>query len=630
MKQSYFIVLIIMLIIFPQDIISIKDVQSTNPRPINIPSPRFDLPLVNFLENNLLKLILGMENAGFSDNDVLFSEFSSQEKFTRILPLINQNHTFNYSLNAFKARLNSFLTSDFNNSLLNVSFLHDLQDELENVSSLHFTYNKIVNTTKIVENNPHFIVILFDPDLSIINTISSIQNNGRITIQPFTGDEIFTIVQLTKTTENFFGTLTEQALLAYDDGSNTTHIRNFISLLNNNSDISRQIRKIIQLDNDIIQFLRSIGGSKNVQFTTTDSQPRTSTRFGFSISQLQIQNLDLLESAEGKLRIENLKFIYVEHQSMGFTIFDDINDNKYMDMEIVSSSPDQSGSNNNVLTPIQSNEALYRVDFLNTGSFQYAPVTFSGSELQFGLSISDLKVNLNPVFSERDSTLFSDVYRIGNEQLIDSATFSFHFFPNRESNKAVIKFDFELGDWHNQQELVNLSLNHMFVTTIRNFETNNRTFRLNHDEQEIKTNSKAIHTNILQFGSENELIADINLDSIPYLWNHTTTIDAFGQTLPLVYGQKMLGSLTSEAEIFNALKNQASQTTYLYSISYPIFSGKKITHDPIYSMISGIPDEIISQIISPILSNYRLLIITTSLSIIAVVIYFLYRRRIGF
>ena len=467
--------------------------------------------------------------------------------------------------------------------------------------------------------------------MSIINTISLIQNNERITIQPFTGDEIFTIVQLTKTTENFFGTLTEQALLAYDDGSNTTHIRNFISLLNNNSDISRQIRKIIQLDNSLLQFLRSIGGSKNIQFTTTDSQPRTNTRFGFSISQLQIQNLDLLGSAEGKLRIERLKYIYVEHQSMGFTIFDDINDNKYMDMELATSSErdrDQSGSNNNVLTPIQSNEALYRVDFLNTGSFQYAPVTFSGSELQFGLSISDLKVNLNPVFSERDSTLFSDVYRIGNEQLIDSATFSFHFFPNRESNKAVIKFDFELGDWHDQQELVDLSLNHMFVTTIRNFETNNRTFRLNHDEQEIKTNSNAIHTNILQFGSENELIADINLDSIPYHWNQTTTVEAFGQTLPLVYGQKMLGSLTSEAEIFNALKNQASETTYLYSISYPVFSGTKIRHDPVYSMISGIPDILISQIILPILSNSRLLIITTSLSVIAIVIYLFYRRRL--
>ena len=93
----------------------------------------------------------------------------------------------------------------------------------------------------------------------------------------------------------------------------------------------------------------------------------------------------------------------------------------------------------------------------------------------------------------------------------------------------------------------------------------------------------------LSFHRDDTKVANIELDNIPYLWgNQQISKNAFGQTLPLLYGQYLFGTITAEAEIFHSMRAQTSQHTYLYSVSYPDFDGKAILHDPTYTMSSNV------------------------------------------
>lgn len=564
-------------------------IQDRGPRPVDLISPRANRPLVDFIRNGLVSMIFGMEDAGFPDGDVLLAEFTTQDDLLRLVPPSISNRSTSFNVIEFKNKLDDFLASNDTNDLANTTFLQNLKTELENVSTVEISHFKQTFTSKRVNTKARFVVMLWDNDKSVINAINQIQNNESLSEQPFTGDEILNVVQLTKTTEKFFGSFREATSWTYDDGSSAVLFKRLINMLGQNPDHARRLIHALNL-NEEVHTLRSFIGFEDSELNFTEAQARLNTRLGFSTSQLQIKTLELTRAQNNNIRISKLEYIYVEHQSMGLTIFNDTNNNNIMDMGMKTIQSRHDGLNGTVI-PTNSDEALYRVDFQGAGDSVYTPVSYTGSDLTFGLSMSDVHVNLNPVDRDRDSTIFSDDYAVGGEQTIDNAGFIFHFYPNETSGKAIIKFDYELGEWSDKTVLDGLSLNHMMVTSIQNFEATSKTLHLQTNETDVETDGDAKHSRKMLFQAGQAPIADVELDNIPYEWAGTSDETAYGQTLPLLYGEFMFGSITQEAEILHALRAQGSTSTYLYSVSYPKFSGESIVHDPTYSMLKAVTED---------------------------------------
>ncbi|MHA2366013.1 MAG: hypothetical protein ACXAC7_18790, partial [Candidatus Hodarchaeales archaeon] len=512
--------------VFTQGFIVASAQMNVGPRSVRMVPPRANEPIVNYLRNGLIPIIFGMKDANFSSGDVLYTEFTIEDSYKRPIPIERFNSTTTFDVTSFKAKLNDFLTANASHPLANTTLLQNVQNELANIDSIDINRYQYVNAMKKVNLKTHFVVILWDNDTSVIDAIEQIQSNESLSKQPFSGDEVFTIVQMKKETENVFGTFTESTQWKYENGSNVRSFRYLIELLSKDPVRARNFVQTLELEEEI-DLLRSFIGFNNANVVFTENQARKNTHLGFSVSQLQIKDLDLVRKPNGNMGVSKLNYVYVEHQSLGWTIFNDTNANGIMDLGMKTISSNRPGLNGTVI-PTRSNESLYRVDFQDAETSVYSPVTKTDSDLTFSLSASNVNVQLNPIMSDRDSTLFTDSYSVGGPQTIDSTGFVFHYYPNATSGRAVIKFDYEIGNWSNQSLLEGLSLNHMFVTTIRNFDATNKVLKLQANETDLDNEADARHTRKLRFQVGQSPIADVELDEIPYEWAGTEEIDALG------------------------------------------------------------------------------------------------------
>jgi hypothetical protein len=622
---------LILLIVTP--VLSVVTIPSNNrPRPIQINPPHDNDPLVVFLKNNLLSLIYGMENANFSSGDILYTEFTTEESYTNFLPIIRSNNSVEFNLSHFKVKLNNYLSLNHPRHIINNSFLRNIQKELENISTIEIIRSKIIKPIKDIDIKAHFVVILWDNDTSVINAIKRIQQNESLSDQIFSGDEIITTIQLRKTTESVYGWLTDVSTWEYDDGSSARNFRYLIEQMGRNPTLARSIVRLLDLDSEI-NILKSFTGLKSGLIELQKNQARKNAHLGFTVSQLQIKDLNLIRRNNGNIGISKLNYIYVEHQSLGWTVFNDTNNNGIMDLGMKTIQSFRPGLNETVV-PTRSNESLYRVDFQEVGSIEFIPISIIDNEISFGLNATDVKVKLNPISIDRDSTVFSDEYSVGGLQTIDTTNLVFHFYPNATSGSAILKFDYEVGDWSNKSVLEGLSLNHLLATTVRNIDATDKELKLQANGTDFDLDADAMRTRNLRFQAGQLPIAGAELDEIPYNWASNEEIYAFGQTLPSLYGQMMFGTISSEAESLRALQMQANKATYLYSVSYPKFSGERIVHDPTFSMVvagftgyTEIPSTIVKEAINFLISKPNLFFVTTILSAIAVSAYIISRRR---
>jgi hypothetical protein len=556
------------------------------PRPISMDGPRGDIPLFQWLKNGFVSILFGMSNANFSSGDVLFSEFTTNDQFTRTLNPYFSNASRTLNLTNFKLRLNDFLASptvDLPGSVM--TFLNNLNTEMGNNTELTVSKFTKFAPTKTIDQKSRFVVILWDPDKSVINTINEIQNDQIPSSQPFTGDEVLTSVRMDRIIDKVYGRFIENVMFEYGNGTIAKKMAQFGNLLNEFPILGKKIVKALNLTD--MRSLRNFAGSiDGIDTTLSLNQAKKNVNLGFTVSQLQINNLTLRKMGN-EVRIQDFAATLVEHNALGLTIFNDTNKNGIMDLEMRTVDSDRPGLNQTVV-PAGSEEALFRVDFKSAASSEYVPLskTADKDELTFSFTANDITVNLNPVTRNLDETLFSGSTDL--TQTINEFGYKFRFSPNATASKAEVKFDFLLGEWSNKTMLAGLSLNKMVVTGISDFSGRQRVMKMNPgDESSLDPDQTSRKARKFQITAGQAPLAEVELDQKPYLVAGTTEEIANGQTLPLLFVNLLFGRITSQGDVLRTIGGSVTSSRYLYSLSYPVFGGESIEHDPTFSIISG-------------------------------------------
>ena len=334
--------------------------------------------------------------------------------------------------------------------------------------------------------------------------------------------------------------------------------------------------------------LQSIGSFFTAPFLHKIAQASAihNVNVGFTVSQMQIDNLTLAKRL-GNVIVSNFQATLVESHTLGMTLFNDTdNNNGIMDMAMKTIQPNRSGFNGTVL-PTGSNEAVYRVDIRGAQNSSYVPVakTSGQNELTFSFDATNVSAQLNPISENQDDALINP-QAPPVQEFIDNVGYKFHFTTNDTARTANVKFDYDLGTWSNQTAVNGLRLNQMYLTGVSDYSAHHRVMELQHNNQAVNDNSQSFAARKFAITVGQSPIASIDLDQIPYTYNGTQSVQAYGQTLPLLFSKFMFGSLTSTDNVLRTLGGSVSSARYLYSISYPEFSGLPISHDPTFSVVA--------------------------------------------
>ena len=558
-------------------------------RQINLVAPRSDQSLFGWLQGAMIPVIFGMKSGNFSAGNVLYAEFTTHNYYPQFVGKIVQNSSLTVDLTNLKANLTNYLNKNPMIGLEAKLVLSNLLYQIGSNSQLNINKYTLIDPLEMANVTSHFVVILYDPDKSVINALTSIRENKTLTTQPFDGDEILTTVRMDKTVENIYGSYASKNVLRYGDGQYATAFSEFGSYMNDHPYIAGQIMQGLNMENDttLATIRQFVDANSSYNTIISSTKPVRNVNIGFEVSQLQINQLTLGKKLNGNVYLKNFNATLVDNKALGMTIFNDTNGNGIMDLTMKTLNSDKPGLNGTIL-PSGSSEAMYRVDFKGAQNTTFNPVAESSvngiDELSFGFNSQNVNVVLNPGNQNLDNSLFHNTSKMN--QTISNFGINFHFMPNTTAGTVNVKFDYNLGDWSNKTMLQGLSLNQMFITGITDFSGRHRIMTMNdHNNQNINTDGSASVASRFVIKAGQSPIAYTSLDSAPYYINGTVSETAYGQTLPLLFARYLFGSITTNGEVINTIGGSATSARYLYSLSYPVWGGNTLTHDPTFSIV---------------------------------------------
>ena len=555
--------------------------------------------LVDWIRGGMVNFLFAMQSANFSNGNVMFAEVTGTNNYTVPAPFnpIISNISMTYNLANIEQQLNTYLqgTPSINYPYLNTTFLTNLNNSLNGQTTLDLYHFRRILPITSVNVTTHTIVVLYDKDKSVINAINAIKNNQTLTSQPFSGDEVFTIVQMNDVKQNVYGQYLERTAWKLPDGSYVPLLKALVdAYILHPTEVQPIINAIgIQSDmNNLTQFIGSINNTNPLDpynITLSPAQGHQSESIQFKVGQLAINNLQIAkDNLNHRMVITNMSFAYVEHQSLGWTIYNDTNHNGIMDLGMRTiSNPNL--DHNGTIVPTIGNESLYRVAFDGAQSTTYSTPTTTNNVLTFGFASSNVNVTLFPIIRNTDDTAYSDQYSVSNQTINQVAT-TFHFSINNTDNSAQTKFDYLIGNWSNQNLLKGLSINTMYGMIYKNFAATTRTFNMQgNNTQSFGEDDNSAHFRSLHiYIGTNTPLASVSLDNMPYTWGSDgSSQQANGQSMPLLYGNMIFGTIKYDSQAFHTMIGQATGAAYLYSVSYPAFGGYSILHDPTYSMVAS-------------------------------------------
>ena len=390
---------------------AIQEAQALTPRPqpISIAGPNGGLPLFDWIKGAMIPVIYGMNNANFTDGTVLYTNFTTNNQYVQLLPKVVQNNSLSLDLTNFKSNLNSFLTSHplFLNNYPNVKqMLINLQTEIGSSTILDLNRYSSLIPYKTVDQLSHFVIILYDPDKSVINAIDTIRSNGTLTTQPFSGDEVLTSVQMGRTIDSISGNFYSKNTFSYGNGTLANAFVKFGLFLNdpNHPIITRELINGLNISPDLLAIRNFVSASP-----LTSSTPALSIinntistlhaikyiNLGFTVSQMQINNLTFARK-NNNVVLQNFNVTLVENNALGITLFNDTNNNGIMDLSMNTVTSTNQNLNGTLL-PGSSNEAVYRVDFRNAtcNNQCITPLTKTSGKNELTFSFDDQNVNVN-------------------------------------------------------------------------------------------------------------------------------------------------------------------------------------------------------------------------------------------
>lgn len=534
------------------------------------------------IHNAFLWLIKNMQSANFTPDNVYYSVFDNAGSYQYpIKGAREQNISVN--LLPLKVQLNitiERMQNDLSADPSNLAYLESLALELRAHNYINI-YNKVDTDLQITSNRDKKVVAIFyDNDRSVFEVLEQIRNEEDITNQPFTGDEILTNVFMELQKDEVLGTYEVWNEWRYqEDGLEASLLKDFIEKLSTHRWLVRELAFLYELRG--INIMRMLLGPDHFQFTP-GPEPRTIERGRFSISQLKIDELTL-QKIGNNLIIKDYEYTYFEHHFLGSLVYNDTNMNGYMDIGVRNATVGEY----NIAYPSIGDEALFRFDMEDIETRIYQKPVSDGDVLEFGSEFTNVEGYLRPMERNADYSMFD----VSTEEsyTIDEVSTLFHFSVNNTDGSAELKFDYVLGEWSNVEGLEGLSFNQLMASTVvdgkreRTIQWRNSTDSELDDEFE-----NATRISKFRFADSEEMFGEIRLDDIPYLWDNTEEVNAVGQLIPMNLIDIAFGVVSSEADLIRNFRADTQRKTFIYSVSYPKWDGKRIVHDPTYAVMGGI------------------------------------------
>ncbi|MFX1508048.1 MAG: hypothetical protein ACFFDC_18340, partial [Promethearchaeota archaeon] len=304
----------------------------------------------------------------------------------------------------------------------------------------------------------------------------------------------------------------------------------------------------------------------------------------FEISQLIIDDLDLQKVGQN-LIISEYDYKYIEHHLLGSLVYNDSNGNGMMDIGVKTIPAGQY----DVAYPI-GEEAQYRFDIKEIENRNYYSPQTADDVLKFGSEFINVLGYLKPIEKRQDDSLFEG--SLNQAYNVDEISTMFHFSVNNTDGSTNLKFDYVIGEWNDTESLQDLGFCQLMASTVvdANMERN-FSWRHNNDTELNDDFRNSSQISRFRLTHAQSLFSEIQIDDIPYTWDETEEVNAIGQLIPMNLIDVTYGAISSEADKIRSIKGNAQRKTFLYSVSYPKWDGRSITHDPTYYAVGGLAAE---------------------------------------
>jgi hypothetical protein len=549
-----------------------------------IPVSRPDGTLQGLLHRNILGLMRNMDSANFTPDNVYYGVYNSEGGYS-YAKKDSVERNISLPLGAIKNLLNNSierLKTDVSIEQGTLDFMQMLLTQLRNHTEIRIS-NKVISDAVINSyHNRKAVTIFYDKDRSVLDTFAIIRDNGTVSSQPFTGDEILTNVFMSLVRDKVTGSYQIMNRWQYEDDSSGELLRKFIEHLSSRNWLSKELQYFFKVPN--INIMSALSAPSQ-SLSATPTEPKILERGTFEISQLKIDKLDLARIGQNLL-VQEYDYTYLEHHLLGTLVYNDTNENGYMDLGVNRVSL----ADSSIAYPTIGDEALYRFDMKDIADRSYSRPSTTENVLEFGSKFIDVSGYLQPLERNQDISLFN----VSTQELhtIDEVSTLFHFEVDNELGRVDLKFDYVIGEWSNSADLTGLSLNQLMGTTVFDAQKQKTIQWRDENNADIAPdNENSTRISRFKFSDTTAEFAEIRLDDIQYLWNQTEWVTAVGQLIPLNLIDVAYGSISSEADMIRSMRADASRKTYIYSISYPKWEGKEILHDPAYAVLAGTGSE---------------------------------------
>ncbi|MFX1282636.1 MAG: hypothetical protein ACFFB5_03240 [Promethearchaeota archaeon] len=560
----------------------ISSVGSSSITPIPVERPQGIR--MNQMHNRFLWLIRSMQSAGFTPDNVFYGVYDSVGTYSYsivdererevTIPLDDLIVLLNITIN----RLEEIGTDS--DALI---YLNDLYTELLAHDEV-IIYHKVDSDLSVASSHDRkAVTIFYDNDRSVLDTFDKIKNNETITEQPFSGDEILTNIFMSLIRDEISGSYEVINTWEYENGSDAALLKDFIRRITNNRWLYSEARLLYRLP--IINKMRIMVQETNSWYAS-EEDPRVLEYGRFEISQLLIDKLNLRKVGQN-LVINEYDYTYMEHHLLGSLVYNDTNENGMMDIGVETIPV----GNYNLAYPTIGDEAQYRFDIKDINSRTYLMPQTTDNMLEFGSEFEDVVGYLLPIERKQDDSLFD--ISAGQAYNVDEISTLFHFSVNNTDGSVNLKFDYIIGNWNNSESLEGLGFSQLMASTVVDAHRT-RTFQWrNENNAELgDTDENASKISRFRLASAEGQFGEIRLDDIPYLWGDTQEkANAVGQLVPMSLIDVTYGRISSEADLIRTISGDITRRTFLYSVSYPKWDGKSITHDPAFAAVGGLAAE---------------------------------------
>ncbi|MFX1515906.1 MAG: hypothetical protein ACFFC6_06325 [Promethearchaeota archaeon] len=551
---------------------------SVEPSPIERPQGI----MLDQMHKGFLWMIRNMQSAEFTPDNVYYGVYDNTGSYS--YPIIGEREQeVTISLDNLIRLLNTTIDrlEDTDPDPDALTYLNNLYGELQIHDELTI-YIKVDSDLEIISSHDRkAVTIFYDSDRSVIEAFNKIKNNESITEQPFSGDEILTNVFMSLIRDEISGSYEVINTWEYEDNSDAALLKDFISRITHNRWFFSELWRLFRLPE--VNIMRTLVQETNSWYAS-EEDPRVLEYGRFEISQLIIDNLNLKKVGENLL-VSEYDYEYIEHHLLGSLVYNDTNDNGMMDIGVKTISAGQHD-----VTYSIGDEAQYRFDIKEIGNRNYYSPQTTDDVLEFGSEFTNVLGYLQPIEKSQDDTLFDG--SLSQAYSVDEISTLFHFSVNNTDASANLKFDYVLGEWNDTESLQGLGFSQLMASTVVDA-NQERNFSWRHDNNTELNDAYENSSQISRFRLTHaqNLFSEIKIDDIPYIWDGTEEVNAIGQLIPMNLIDVTYGAISSEADKIRSIKGTAQRKTFLYSVSYPKWDGKSITHDPTYYAVGEVSAE---------------------------------------